>query len=63
MAEQLQKDPEDWVSGAVPMTDTQASYLRTLSEQAGRSDPTRAEMTKAEAFELIDEMRRAAGLD
>ncbi|MGJ5133991.1 DUF3072 domain-containing protein [Bradyrhizobium oligotrophicum] len=30
MAEQLQKDPEDWVSGADPMTDAQASYLRTL---------------------------------
>lgn len=63
MTEQLQKDPEDWVSGTDPMTDAQASYLRTLSEQAGRCDPTRAEMTKADASELIDEMRRAAGLD
>ncbi|MGJ5008358.1 DUF3072 domain-containing protein [Bradyrhizobium oligotrophicum] len=63
MAERLQKEPEDWGSGADPMTDAQASYLKTLSEQAGRPAPTQAEMTKAEASELIDEMRRAARLD
>jgi Protein of unknown function (DUF3072) len=63
MPEKLEKDPENWVSGGDPMTDAQASYLKTLSEQAGQSDPTREGMTKAEASELIDEMRRAAGMD
>ncbi|MGJ4947210.1 DUF3072 domain-containing protein [Bradyrhizobium sp. HKCCYLS20291] len=63
MAEKLEKDPNDWVSGDDPMTDAQASYLKTLSEQAGRPDPTERVRSKAEASELIDEMRRAAGLD
>lgn len=31
------KDPDDWVSGDEPMTGAQASYLKTLSEQA--NDP------------------------
>src|SRR3954471_13963054 len=29
-----QKDPDDWVSGDEPMTGAQASYLKTLCEQA-----------------------------
>jgi hypothetical protein len=29
-----QKDPDDWVSGDEPMTRAQASYLKTLCEQA-----------------------------
>ena len=29
-----QKDPDDWVSGDDPMTGAQASYLKTLGEQA-----------------------------
>jgi hypothetical protein len=28
------KDPDDWVSGDEPMTGAQASYLKTLSEDA-----------------------------
>jgi Protein of unknown function (DUF3072) len=28
-----EKDPEDWVSGADPMTGAQASYLKTLAEE------------------------------
>ncbi|MGY3452461.1 DUF3072 domain-containing protein [Bradyrhizobium sp. USDA 4353] len=63
MTEKIEKDPKDWVSGEDPMTDAQASYLRTLSEQAGRPDPTENVRTKAEASELIDEMRHAAGLE
>jgi hypothetical protein len=30
-----EKDPDDWVSGDGPMTGAQASYLKTLAEQAG----------------------------
>jgi hypothetical protein len=63
MAEKLEKDPETWVSGDDPMTDAQASYLKTLSEQAGKPDPTEETLTKAEASQLIDRMRRAAGLN
>jgi len=63
MTEKLEKDPETWVSGEDPMTDAQASYLKTLSEQAGRPDPTGKTLTKAEASQMIDKMRRAAGLD
>ena len=33
-ASNLEKNPDDWVSGDDPMTDAQASYLKTLSEQA-----------------------------
>ena len=29
------KDPDEWVSGDDPMTGAQASYLKTLCEQAG----------------------------
>ncbi|CCD88227.1 conserved hypothetical protein [Bradyrhizobium sp. ORS 285] len=63
MTEKIEKDPKTWVSGDDPMTDAQASYLKTLSEQAGRPDPTPDVQTKAEASELIDEMRHAAGLE
>jgi hypothetical protein len=63
MAEKIEKDPRNWVSGDDPMTDAQASYLKTLADQARRCDPTDETLTKAEASELIDEMRRAAGLE
>ena len=29
------KDPDEWLSGDDPMTGAQASYLKTLCEQAG----------------------------
>jgi len=63
MTEKLEKDPEVWISGDDPMTDAQASYLKTLSEQAGRPVPREETLTKAEASQMIDKMRRAAGLD
>ena len=30
-----EKDPDGWVTGDEPMTGAQASYLQTLSEEAG----------------------------
>ena len=30
-----EKDPDEWVTGDEPMTGAQASYLQTLSEEAG----------------------------
>jgi len=63
MADNTQKDPKDWVSGNDPMTGAQESYLKTLSEQAQKPDPTDQNLTKAEASELIDELRGEAGLE
>ena len=62
MADNMQKKAEDWVSGDDPMTGAQESYLKTLAEQAHKPDPTEQDLTKAEASELIDEMRQKAGL-
>ncbi len=57
----LEKDTEDWVSGDDRMTGAQASYLKTLSEEAG--DPSAYEdgLTKAEASRRIDALREMLG--
>lgn len=53
------KDPEHWTTGGEPMTGAQASYLQTLSEEAGEQfDPT---LTKAHASERIDALQAATG--
>ena len=53
-----QKNPDEWVSGDDPMTGAQASYLKTLCEQAGNTPELFINnLTKAEASKLIDEMR------
>jgi hypothetical protein len=57
----LQKDPEDWVSGDDPMTESQKSYLDTLARQAGEEIP--ANITKAQASEHIDRLRSQLGRD
>ena len=54
------KDPKDWVSGDDPMTGAQASYLKTLCEQAGTPDRFRDDLNKADASKLIDEMKDKA---
>lgn len=55
----LQKDPKDWVSGGEDMTGAQASYLKTLTEEAKvEFEP---ELTKAEASEKIDELKEKTG--
>lgn len=58
----LQKDPSEWVTGDEPMTGAQASYLETLARQADTDIPDE-DLTKAEASEKIDDLRREAGLD
>jgi Protein of unknown function (DUF3072) len=62
-ATNIQKAPDDWVSGDEPMTDAQASYLQTLSEQAHQPFTLRKDLTKAEASKLIDQMRKKAGVE
>ena len=54
------KDPDEWVSGNDPMTGAQASYLKTLCEQADTPDAYNDNLSKAEASKLIDEMREKA---
>lgn len=55
----LQKDPEDWVTGDEPMTGAQASYLKTLCEEAGEEfDPN---LSKADASKRIDELQQTTG--
>ena len=54
-----EKDPDDWVTGDEPMTGAQASYLKTLSEEAG--EPFEAKLTKAEASRRIDSLQETTG--
>jgi hypothetical protein len=58
----VRKDPDDWVSGDEPMTEAQASYLQTLSEEAHQPFQLRKDLSKAVASKLIDEMRKKAGV-
>ena len=53
------KDPDDWVTGEEQMTGPQASYLKTLSQEAG--DEFDPELTKAEASKKIDELQHETG--
>jgi hypothetical protein len=55
------KDPEDWVTGDEPMTGPQASYLKTLLQQAGREDDFDPKWTKAEASRRIDALQEETG--
>jgi len=57
------KDPKDWKSGDDPATPSQQSYLETLAEQAGEEAPTADDLTKAEASEEIDRLRKETGLE
>jgi hypothetical protein len=53
------KDPDDWSTGSETMTGAQASYLKTLCEEAGEAfDPS---LTKAEASKRIDELQQKTG--
>jgi hypothetical protein len=58
-ASNLKKDPDDWVSGDDPMTGAQASYLKTLCEEA--NEPFDPNLSKAEASKRIDELREKTG--
>jgi len=58
-----QKEPDQWVSGDDPMTGAQASYLKTLCEEAGDPDAFEENLTKAEASKRIDELKKELGLE
>ncbi len=55
----VEKDPDEWVTGDEPMTGAQKSYLKTLSDQAGEEfDDT---ISKADASKRIDELQEKTG--
>ena len=56
-----QKDPADWTSGDDPMTGAQASYLKTLSEEAKEGEGYEDGLSKAEASRRIDALKSALG--
>jgi hypothetical protein len=53
------KDPDTWTTGEEPMTGAQASYLKTLSEQAHA--PFEDGLSKAEASKRIDALQEKTG--
>jgi hypothetical protein len=57
-----EKPVEQWVTGDDPMTGAQASYLKTLSEQAKDPDAYDDDLSKGEASKRIDALREKLGL-
>lgn len=55
------KDPSEWTTGDEPMTGPQASYLKTLCQEAKVEFD--ASLTKAQASQRIDELRKLTGRD
>lgn len=53
------KDPDKWATGDEEMTGAQASYLKTLSDEAGEEFD--ANLTKAEASKRIEELQQKTG--
>jgi Protein of unknown function (DUF3072) len=55
----IEKEPDEWVTGEEPMTGAQASYLKTLSDQAG--EPFDESLSKADASKRIEELQEKTG--
>ncbi len=53
------KNPDEWTTGAEPMTGAQQSYLKTLSDEAG--EELNENLSKAEASKKIDELQHKTG--
>lgn len=54
-----EKDTGEWVTGDEPMTGPQASYLKTLCQEAGEEFDE--SLTKAQASQRIDELQAKTG--
>ena len=54
-----EKDPDDWATGDETMTGAQASYLKTLSDEA--NEPFDETLSKADASRRIDELQAKTG--
>ena len=55
----VEKSPDEWVTGDEPMTGGQRSYLKTLSQQA--NEPFDESLSKAAASKRIDELQERTG--
>jgi hypothetical protein len=55
----MEKNPQDWVTGDEPMTGAQRSYLKTLCEEAKEAFDDK--LTKAQASQRIDELQEKTG--
>ena len=53
------KDPDEWATGAEPMTGAQKSYLETLSQEAG--EELDESLSKADASKRIEELQGKTG--
>jgi hypothetical protein len=58
-SENVQKDPDEWVTGDESVTAAQASYLKTLAQEA--DEPVDENLTKADASKRIDELQERTG--
>ena len=56
-----EKNPDDWTTGGEAMTGAQASYLKTLSEEAKEPEAFSDDLTKAEASKRIDALKHKTG--
>lgn len=54
-----EKPVDEWTTGDEPMTGAQASYLKTLCEEAG--EPFEDGLTTAEASKRIDALQAKTG--
>jgi hypothetical protein len=54
------RDPDEWKTGAEPMTAAQRSYLHTLATEAGEELDDEG-MTKADAARKIEELQQRTG--
>jgi hypothetical protein len=51
--------PDEWVTGDAPMTESQASFLQTLSDEA--QEPFNGALSNADASQRIETLQRKAG--
>ena len=60
-ASNAEKAPENWTTGDEAMTGAQASYLKTLTEEAGTPEAYDPGLSKADASVRIDELQQTTG--
>ena len=54
----IEKDPDDWVSGGDPMTGRKLPISKTFSEEAHQPDAYSPNLSKAEASKRIDALKQ-----
>ena len=56
-----EKNPDNWTTGDEKMTGAQASYLKTLCEEAGQPEKYDNKLSKADASKMIDALQEQTG--